>query len=142
MRHHAFWIVLGIAALWQTGCAEKRVDVSGKVTYNGAPLHKSGGQIIFVGDKGEPVPADIGPDGEYQATGVPAGLNRVVISYANPVARKGKPFPKKGQPASMDPAPAPFLTPSKYATVETSGLSVEVEAGTVYNVNMEGPKIP
>ena len=131
------------------GCSgEKRADVSGRVTYNGTPLNKPDGEIVFVGPGGAQTVAAIHPDGTYLAVGVPTGPNRVVVYYRNPDAKKGKPFPTKPKPGDPPPPvrsippPQPFLTPYKYAVAETSDLAVQVEPGTVYDVEMTGPKIP
>jgi hypothetical protein len=140
--HSAVPILLGIVLCCFTGCGEKRVDISGKVTYNGKPLDKPSGLIIFVPDKGDTTQADIGPGGEYRAVGVSAGHNRVVVYYLNPAAPKGKPRPKPGEVFDDKPLMSPFLTPEKYTLKETSELEVDAQPGTVNNVNMTGPPIP
>jgi len=136
-------LALAALAISLGGCGGKpQFDVTGKVQYNGAPLAKPKGQIVFVGPDGAQVAAPIGLDGTYKATNVPAGLNRVAISYPNPAFTK--PSRPKGLPGPNDrPVTSPlFLTPEKYAAVETSELSVEVKKGTVFNPEMTGPEIP
>jgi hypothetical protein len=132
-------LVLGLAA----GCAERRSNVSGQVTYNGAPLNKAGGRIVFVGPNGAQVAAEIGGDGNYQAFSVPAGANRVAIYYLDPEVRAARRFPGKGgenrPPASTV---VPVLTPRHYASVDTSNLSVEIKEDTVFNADLVGPKFP
>jgi hypothetical protein len=136
-------LVLAALAVGLGGCMGKaRFDVTGKVKYNGAALAKPDGQIVFVGPDGEQVTATIDSDGTYKATKVPGGKNQVAVYYPNPafqkVARpKGVPDPKN-RPAIS----SPFLTPEKYATPKTSGYSVEVKAGTVFDVDLTGPPIP
>ncbi|MCE9561181.1 MAG: hypothetical protein K8U57_03925 [Planctomycetes bacterium] len=120
--------------------------MTGKVTYNGTPLPKPGGTIVFVSTDGTQTPAAIEQDGTYAAKAVPAGANRVAVYYPATQSQGGKPLMKrkKGEkPGSPNPvAPEPFLTPAKYAAVDTSGLSVEACEGAVLNVDMTGPKIP
>ena len=128
-----------------SGCKEQQVDVKGRVTYNGAPLGKQGGQIVFVGPNGSQVAASIGLDGTYLAAKVPAGLNRVAVYYPNPDAslKKTARKPPRGKappPPDLTPPPPPFLTPAKYASVDTSNLSVQVDTGTVFDTDLTGPK--
>jgi hypothetical protein len=135
---------LAIAALAMClgGCGKHQFEVTGKVTYNGAPLTKPNGQIVFVGPDGSQVAVPIGQDGAYKATKVTAGLNRVAIYYPNPdykksARSKGKPDPKSR------PADSPmYLTPESYATPDTSQLQVEVAKATVSDFDMKGPPIP
>jgi hypothetical protein len=136
-------LALAALALSLGGCGGlPQYDVTGKVTYNGKALDKPKGMIVFVGPNGAQVPAQIGEDGTYTATKVSAGLNRVVAYYPNPDFKP--PARPKGAPdANYRPVVLPiYLTPEKYATVDTSPLSVQVEAGTVFNVEMTGPDIP
>ncbi len=97
--------------------------------------------IVFLGPKEEQVPAPIGEDGAYQATGVAAGPNRVVVYYPSSGIKR-KMVLKKGQTGSTEPMPALYVTPEKYANTETSGLTVDASPGKEFNVNMEGPPIP
>lgn len=129
------------------GCGgPSQFDVTGQVKYNGSPLNKPGGQIVFVGPNGTQVPASIGQDGVYRAAAVPAGLNRIAVYYPSPEAQRGKRFLSQLKNAEPPPdpsaAPPPFLTPYKYASVETSDLSVEVGEGTAFNIDLTGPPIP
>jgi len=135
---------LAIAALAISlgGCAPPQFDVTGQVKYNGAPLAKPDGQIVFVGADGTQASATIALDGTYTAK-VSAGLNRVAVYYPNPafkkaVRPKGVPDPTK-RPDTSQPQ---FLTPDKYASVETSKLQIEVAQGTVFNPDLKGPAIP
>ena len=99
MHHNVSQIVLGVAlatlALSVGGCGQKKVDVTGKVSYNGAPLSKPGGQIVFVDATGNQVIATIGEDGTYRAPNVTTGLQRVAVYYPNPEIKKGRRFPVK-----------------------------------------------
>lgn len=131
-----------IAVLLSAGCGPGKYDVSGKVTYNGAPIDKHEGEISFVGPSGELVIAPIAPDGTYKANNVSGGLNRVTVSYLNPKAKKDNNKPKLKSGETPPPPPSPFLTPEAYGNAETSGLSVTVDKITVYDVQMTGPPIP
>ncbi len=150
MARNAFRIVLGLAAplvlsVGLAGCGPRMVDVSGHVRYNGAPLARQGGEIVFVGPGGKQVPATVGTDGSYQAVGVPVGLNRVAVYYRNPAAQVGKRerLASKGAAAEATGEPAsPYLTPIKYAAVETSELEVQVAPGAVFDAELTGPELP
>lgn len=142
MRQYVVWLPAVVALCCCSGCGDKAVDVSGKVTYNGAVVDKPGGKVVFVSDSGKQTPADIGPDGQYLATGVPVGHNRVVAYYANPSLPVGKKWGKQGETPSSEPPPPVWLTPAHYADKDKSGLAVEVESGIIYNINMVGPELP
>ena len=140
-------LALAAASVILGGCGERRFEVKGRVTYNGNPLQKQGGQIVFIGPNGTQVVAPIGPDGTYLAANVPAGPNRVAVYYPNPEAIGGnKPpnKPQRGKPPSLpvsSPPPPAFLTPFKYASPDTSDLSLQVEAGAIFDADLVGPKI-
>jgi hypothetical protein len=137
----AFGLGLVATILGASGCGPSQFDVTGTVKYNGAPLQKPNGQIVFVGPTGVQVPADIDPDGTYRASRVSAGPNRVVVYYVNPKARK-KPDHKLRPGEQPPPFEPPYLTPGKYADPASSGFSVEVRSGAVFDAELQGPKIP
>jgi hypothetical protein len=146
MRHYRSRCLLGIAtaalALSAGGCGVPRVDVTGKVTYNGAVLAKPDGHIVFIGPDGNQVEAPIGTDGTYTAPKVTSGSNKVAVYYKNPAFKPAaRPH---GAPSAKDrPTLSPqYLTPDKYSAPDTSQLSVEVKEGTVYNAELTGPPIP
>jgi hypothetical protein len=112
------------------------------VKYNGAPLAKENGQIVFLGPDGTQVSAAINPDGTYKAANVAGGLNRVAVYYANPSFKRAARPKGPPQEASRPVLSSPYLTPEKYSAVDTSGLSVNVEKGKVFDVDMTGPEIP
>jgi hypothetical protein len=137
----AFGITFAAVVIALAGCSsEKLVEVSGKVTYNGAPLKKPGGQIVFVGPKGTEALAKIEENGTFKAARVSAGLNRIAVYYVNPDA-VGKHLPDPAKKGKAAPPATAFITPQKYASVESSNLQVEVGEGTVFNADMIGPKI-
>jgi hypothetical protein len=142
MSRRAFGLAVAVLAVGAGGCGARRFDVAGKVKYNGAALNKPDGQVVFVGPHDEQVAAPIGRDGAYQAAGVAAGLNRVVVYYPNPKAKREKEKAGKLKPGELPSAPeSPYLTPAKYAAAETSGLSVAVEKDAVYDIDLTGPAI-
>lgn len=147
MHRKVFRIVPGfvfvVLAVGAGGCwGPRQFDVTGQVKYNGASLDKPGGQVVFVAANGIQVAAAIAADGTYRAIKVPAGLNRIAVYYVNPqVQGKRVSKPKKGEPPPAPPA-SPFLTPPRYASVNTSKLEVQVAEGTVFNIELTGPPIP
>jgi len=136
MRHHTFWIILGMAVCCLAGCGPRLVDVSGKVTYNGKPPNEEGVKIVFLGPNGKSVVGVIAPNGEYKASGVVAGANQVAIWYKNPEAAKSRePGTKAPPPTSVSPL---RNLPFKYADVNTSELKCNADTGTVFDVDMTG----
>ncbi|WP_439624434.1 hypothetical protein [Gemmata sp.] len=138
---------LALASIVLAGCAPGKGDVSGKVTYNGAPLAKPGGTIVFVTPGGVQVAAPVAADGTYRAPDVPRGENKVAVYYPNPkfqeLAKQSRHLP--GPNEAVKPAPIadvpPYLTPAKYASGDTSGLSVSVGTGTAFDAALTGPPI-
>ena len=129
-------------AVGMGGCGAPQFAVTGKVKYNGAPLAKPNGQIVFVGPDGTQVVASIALDGTYKAAKVPAGLNRVAVYYPNPSFKKAT--RPKGPPTVKDrpTTSSPYLTPDTYADVETSKLSIQVDKNKDFDADLTGPKIP
>jgi hypothetical protein len=110
--------LLGAAVLLAAGCgsAEKPFDVSGKVTFKGAPVTE--GSVQFIEDRtGRGAEVDLRPDGTYRAR-LFAGEYKVVVTppylvdessgMPNPYYKKVKNIPKK------------------YHSTETSGLTATV----------------
>jgi len=122
--------------LWKT-----QFTVSGRVTYNGAPLDKPEGKVVFVAPDGRQTPAPIGADGTYRAPSVPVGLNRVAVYYLDPAAVQSR--KRRLAPGEPPPPPrSPFLTPLRYAAVDTSQIEVQVDNDTVFNIELTGPTLP
>ncbi|QVL30767.1 hypothetical protein KIH39_18175 [Telmatocola sphagniphila] len=137
------WRTLGFAlalSLATSGCGVPHYEVTGKVTYNGAPLAKSGGKIVFVGFNGDQAAADIAEDGTYKAPGVVAGPNQVAVYYPNPKASRDK--STKLKPGEYRTSIPPLLTPSSYADATKSGLGCQVAKNETFDVDIKGPKIP
>ena len=134
------WLVFAAGLFGAGGCGSPAHDVTGKVTYNGAPLNKPDGQIVFVGPNGEQVAAPIATDGTYRAAGVAGGSNRIAVYYPAAKARTDK--TGKLKPGELPKAMAKYLTPEKYASPETSELSATVSSVNTFDAELIGPKIP
>jgi hypothetical protein len=135
-------LVCAAFALGGAGCSPPKVDVTGRVTYNGAPLKNPGGKIIFVGPDSAQCDASINYDGTYRAIGVSAGLNRVAVYYPNPDFKPRTRPTRMGVPAATEQVAQVFLTPEKYASVETSKLSVQAAVGTVFDADLTDVESP
>lgn len=119
------------------GCGIPHTDVSGKVTVNGQVLKKSGGRITFYGPDGIGVSATIDANGDYKATGVCVGDNKVTVIYASaPQVTKGR-VPKRGADEAKQQSESLYMTPEKYAMPETTPLSVTIAANSVYDAKLE-----
>jgi hypothetical protein len=145
MHRNVTRIVLGLAfavlTVGAVGCGAKTYDVNGQVKYNGSTLDKPGGQVVFIAPDGAQVSAPISQDGTYRASKVPAGPNRIAVYYPNPTFQN-RPKPKKNEPPVSTGTDELYLTPPKYASADTSELTVQVAQGTVFNIDMTGPAIP
>lgn len=109
--------------LFTGGCSNETdyVDVHGKVYYNDKPL--TSGVIMFQPRNGPPARGTIQPDGSFQLNiigkdvGARIGLNKVRIASRKP--------PVEGP---LEPSLGPLITPKKYDSFVTSGLTAEVKA--------------
>jgi hypothetical protein len=133
------------------GCGPGQGTVSGRVLYDGAPLH--GGWVTFrpADPRQNSVPARIEADGSYSAV-LPAGAVTVSVDNRNlepqipspppplpklsPEALKalGNPTPGKAAPAAGGGGPDKpsgkyVKLPSRYYDVDTSGLDFTVAGG-------------
>jgi hypothetical protein len=118
-----------LAALLATGCgAPSRGEVSGVVTYNGAPLPS--GIVVFM-NEGVPsqyqvASTSIGGDGRYHLPQVACGDVRISVNTPPPVG------PMRGVPI-----------PKHYADLEKSGLTYTVTAGSqTFDIKLSGPPAP
>jgi len=104
--------------------------VRGKVTLGGQPIPH--GSVVFEdAQRGIAVFAPLMPDGTYHAitydkAGLPAGAYRVAIT-SNTIGTGESPLVAPvTSPPPIPPGPA---IPEKYTNSQTSGLTIEVQAG-------------
>lgn len=120
--------VLAMALMTLTGCGGgvkvPKGELYGKVMYHSQPV--TGGTIkIFPATGGEPIRANVGPDGTYRVTSVPAGEVKATIDTTELKQVKA---PPKGI-ALGGGRPAYVAIPGKYTKPETANLSAEVKNG-------------
>ncbi|MFN3153679.1 hypothetical protein [Bremerella sp.] len=104
------------------GCAESSSELKGTVSYKGEPLNS--GSILFQCDSGPVENAEIQGDGTYTITGLPKGPAKVSVQVSAP-PQPGPDGVITSEPGTYE--PNPVMIPKKFANVETSGLTVEVE---------------
>jgi len=80
------------------GCGRPVADVSGTVTYKGTLVVM--GSVVFVGSDGVPHTGQIGPDGTYAVSDVPAGTVKIAVLSPDP----GRPL----RPGDLPPGLAPL----------------------------------
>ena len=109
------------------GCGEDNglAPVRGRVLLDNQPVE--GAAVMFQPDKGVPATATTDAKGEFemstsQGKGAAIGMNKV--SVAKQVAAATN---RKTEESEI--VPMKSLTPPKYASPQTSGLSVEVKKG-------------
>lgn len=136
----AIVFVFMLAALGVSGCSPKRYDVKGQVKYNGEILKLPHGTVVFAGPDGSQVSATIDEEtGNYLASKVIAGSNKVAVYYKNPKA--GKALRKDSKETPNTKPPPTFLTPEKYASTDTSQLAKDVNEDTEFNIELTGPPL-
>ena len=133
------------------GC-ETKTSVSGKVTYQGAPV--TAGSVTLVASSGNVYTGNLNPDGTFTIPDVPTGDVQVAVVGANaaggnkpPPARGAGPVGAKGvgrgegagNPEALPPPPVatgPVL-PKQYGDPRTSGLTAKVKAGEPLNIDLK-----
>ena len=106
-----------------SGCGSDTMDtasVSGKVTYNGAPVPGGGLTFSPIGDgggtTGKPASATINPDGTYTLTTYEEGDGAVVgkhnVSFSPPQQPEAPPAPEGAHQPSTPPSPFAGLKPT------------------------------
>jgi hypothetical protein len=111
-----------LVALFLAGCGGQG-DISGTVTYKGAPL--SGGTVVFFDSRNGTANSPIGPDGSYNITSVPTGEARIAVFPPTDIRfgfGEHDPPPKKTDAKRID-------LPTKYNDPGTSGLTYRVRRG-------------
>lgn len=141
-------ILAAAAALFAVfGCGSSTGTISGTVSYEGAPL--KGGHVIFLVG-GKSFNADIGEDGGYSVSNVPAGEAKISVDTMS-LARVGqikfKNTPPEGAKAPpgykmADPEEASrryVAIPKKFADPEQSGLKLTIKGGKqTYEIKLTG----
>jgi hypothetical protein len=110
------------------GCGRRTGSVSGKVLLDGKPV--PGGFVNFFpeGENATAKSSPIGEDGSYSVQGVPVGTSKVSVQgifgseqLPNMKSPNGKDMPRSNRKT--------VYVPTKYSTVEQSGLKVDVQPG-------------
>ncbi len=110
------------------GCGDGRpqlAPVTGQVLLDGKPLTFGG--VMFQPDKGQPATGVIGADGKFQLStfdpgdGAAVGRNRVRVT-----CYEGQKAAAENPDAEM--ALGRLLIPTKYTSIDTSGIVVEVDS--------------
>jgi hypothetical protein len=113
-------VALGASLVMLSGCDKGTGEVSGTVTYNGAPL--PGGIVTFIAENGRVEPARIGEDGSYKVTNVPVGPVRITVTTPAPLQFPGRePQELLGKYVAI---------PKRYGEAEDSGFTFEVKKGS------------
>lgn len=118
-----------LVGLLLAGCGgESTTTLQGKITHQGKPV--TAGVINFQ-KSGTTLGGAIGADGAYSFA-LPAGEYQIRIDApgVTPPWKEGDPEPK----------PAPRLAPARYASYESSGLTVTVTAESPQQHDIELPK--
>ena len=145
------WLAAAAVLTLAAGCGSS-TDVTGKVTYKGAPL--TAGSVTLVASDGIVYSGTLGADGTFSIPGVPTGEAKVGVVGANPAAGtkpppasrgprggpgaagRGGPPPGEGAAAPAPPPTGPVL-PREYGDPRTSGLTVQVRAGEPVNIDLK-----
>jgi hypothetical protein len=110
--------LMGAAVLLAAGCgsAEKPIDISGKVTFQGEPVNE--GSVQLIDDRtGRGAEVELGPDGTYKAILFPGEYKVVVTPPYMVDTSSGMPNPYYKKVRNI---------PKKYHSSETSGLTAVV----------------
>ena len=113
-----------------SGPVKKVGTLSGKVTFNGAPVTE--GQVAFIDQAtGSAGGSPLGTDGTYK---VPEALT--IGNYAVVVQPPPLPMPEQGKPA---PKPQAYANiPRKYHDIGSSGLTTSIKEGAnTFDIDMK-----
>lgn len=123
------------------GCSSK-VNVSGKVTYNGKAV--TSGSVSLIASDNIQYAGPIGTDGSYAISSVPSGTVKILVSSPNPEgAGRGKGSAQKGADgdlaaAAAGPAAGWFPLPDKYADLAKTDLTGDVRGNpAVLNIELK-----
>jgi hypothetical protein len=133
-----------VAPLLLVGCGRSGLTlgkVGGQVTVDGKPVKE--GVILFVPERG-PGASGLIDNGQYSLTTRTSGDGAVVGRhkvYFAPKPPAGDPNTEVRECPAPPPPPTSDFPPAKYATPESSGLTVEVKPGTnVLDFDLESIK--
>lgn len=113
-----------LLALLALGCGGTG-SLSGLVTYKGKPL-VSGRVTAVAGEEGPRVGL-IQPDGRYRIEGLPVGTVKLAVENPDPLAEPSG----DGDGGKVKRRPPGWVAlPAKYGDIKTSGLTVDVRAGS------------
>jgi len=136
-RIFSVWTLVGIC-LAGAGCGggsdgPRTIPISGKVTYKGEPVKN--GQINFFPETGQEIrgtQANTQEDGVFQTPpgkGLMVGRYKVSVqAYKGPVNDPASEAPPGGMAKTAKTGDSELAVPKKYASPDTSGLTVAVEA--------------
>ncbi len=133
------WGPLGAALLvvLAAGCGPGTGNVSGKVYLDGKEV--PGGYVNFFpeGEKATAKSSPIAEDGSYAVSGVPLGTARISVQGVFGSVQ----LPNMKTPQGLDMPRSDRKTiyvPTKYSTVEQSGLTFDVKPGSqTYDIKLE-----
>jgi hypothetical protein len=138
----ALSLLAGVSLLGSlAGCSRdpnmpKLGTVHGKVTYNGKPVDS--GTVTFNpilgkgGETGQNATGQIEPDGSYVMTTFNTGDGAILGQHIVAVVVREKGSENQGKPradSTIDYSMPKIVTPSKYASVDTSPLRCTVKEG-------------
>ena len=111
-----------------TGCADRKSEVTGRVSYKGKPLVF--GTITFApkGATAGPTSAEIRPDGTYSVLGLPPGPVQIGVFSPDPKIPRETKNGKELWPTAAD-RNAWFPIPSQYNQPFSSGLDIVLTPG-------------
>ena len=114
------------------GCGPSNATVAGKVTYQGKPV--GWGSVTLRAHDGSYHQIGLNPDGTYRLDRVPVGPAKVGVSSPDPTPSSRFKGGGGDERAATPPPPPPpgvwFPLPAKFADAATSGVTVEVGAGS------------
>jgi hypothetical protein len=119
------------AAAVFAGCGDtsNKSSISGKVTYQGAPV--TGGMITATGGKDLSMTIVINPDGTFMSQDVPPGSYKIAVSTDSVAPASAMPGGGKDYPAPGGASAAKkVMIPDKFKNPETSGITWTVKSGS------------